>query len=82
MNYLTWVLIGIIILWMITFVFLFIFGCGTHFEAIWGSRQDLIKYCGNGLQREEGLYVSEFITNILLVVIPLPTVSAIGPMTN
>jgi hypothetical protein len=62
---------------MLTFVFVMAFNCGIHFQYNWGSRYDLITYCGNGLRKEEGLYVSEFITNFLLVVLPLPTVSAI-----
>jgi len=80
MNYLTWLLTGIIIVWMLTFVFVMAFNCGTHFGANWGSRIDLITFCGNGLQKEEGLYVSEFITNILLVVMPLPTVGSLDDL--
>ncbi|CAG8950862.1 hypothetical protein HYFRA_00003079 [Hymenoscyphus fraxineus] len=74
LNTLAWILVAIIIAWMLTFIFLTIWGCGTHYTANWGSLQDLITYCSNGLQREEALYVSEFVTNILLVALPIPTV--------
>ncbi|CAG8972832.1 hypothetical protein HYALB_00001251 [Hymenoscyphus albidus] len=73
LNTLAWILVAIIIAWMLTFIFLTIWGCGTHYTANWGSLQDLITYCSNGLQREEALYVSEFVTNILLVALPIPT---------
>ncbi|KAH8663036.1 hypothetical protein BGZ60DRAFT_454850 [Tricladium varicosporioides] len=73
-SHFTWALIAIIIAWGVTFTFSIIFSCGTHFHAHWGSRLDLITYCPDGLKRQEGLYVTEFITNVLLIVLPLPTV--------
>lgn len=74
-NIATWVLIGIIIAWTITFVFVFIFDCGSHVSAEWGSREALSLYCGAGLKHEEALYISEFITNVLLLLAPIPAVS-------
>ena len=74
-NIVTWVLITIIISWAITFVFMFIFNCGSHVAAEWGTREELTLYCGDGLKHEEGLYVSEFLTNILLVLAPIIPVS-------
>jgi hypothetical protein len=82
LHYLTLALIGIVIAWMVTFIFVMAFNCGTNFQYNWGSRYDLINYCGNGLQKEEGLYVSEFVTNVLLVILPLPTVSAVSLYSN
>jgi hypothetical protein len=74
-NVITWALIAIIISWAISFVFLFIFDCGSHVAAEWGTRGELALYCGDGLKHEEGLYVSEFLTNILLVLAPIIPVS-------
>lgn len=75
-NFLTWGMIAVIISWTTTFVFMFTFGCGgEHIKAYWGSLQDIITYCGNGLLYEKALYISEFLTNVLLLVMPLPIVS-------
>jgi len=71
---LTWIMTGFVVAWTVCFLFMFIFGCGTHVSAFWGSRLDLITYCGKGLQYEEGLYISEFVINFLLLVMPLPTI--------
>lgn len=73
-NVATWLLIVIVTAWTITFLFVFIFSCGLHFSAMWGSRADLIQYCSNGLLHEEGLYISEFLTNVLLLLAPIPSV--------
>ncbi|KAF4627821.1 hypothetical protein G7Y89_g10325 [Cudoniella acicularis] len=73
-SFLSWLLISITALWTLAFFFLFIFSCGTHVSANWGSRDDLLKYCREGLKHEQSLYVSEFVITILLVVLPLPTI--------
>ncbi|KAF7879466.1 hypothetical protein EAF04_000662 [Stromatinia cepivora] len=70
----TWISLGIVVAWTIAFFFFFLFLCGTHFSAAWGSRAGLILYCSNSLGKEEGLYISEFLINILLVVMPMPVI--------
>ncbi|CAD6442781.1 52bb9083-da87-4a05-81e2-c3b26ebec9d6 [Sclerotinia trifoliorum] len=73
-SILVWISFGIVVAWTITFFLLFLFLCGTHFSAAWGSRAGLIRYCSNSLKKEEGLYISEFLINILLVVMPMPMI--------
>ncbi|PQE30284.1 plasma membrane Pth11 protein [Rutstroemia sp. NJR-2017a WRK4] len=74
-NVITWVYLGLNFAWTIAFFFLFLFLCGTHFRAAWGSRFDLITYCTNSLQKEEGLYISEYLMNILLLIMPIPALT-------
>ncbi|KAG9230530.1 hypothetical protein BJ875DRAFT_384915, partial [Amylocarpus encephaloides] len=73
-SYLAWCLMGIVAIWMLVFPFVIAFNCGTQFHYMWGSTQDLIAHCGNGIKKQEALYVSEFVTNVLLVILPIPTI--------
>jgi hypothetical protein len=74
-SHFTWMLAAINIGWGIAFFFSEAFGCGSNFQAHWGSRVDLMEYCKNSLNREMGLYISEFIINITLIIAPIPIVS-------
>ncbi|CAD6445428.1 d50c81d9-2706-463f-b1d0-bde9585233ce [Sclerotinia trifoliorum] len=70
----TWTLIAIIISWSITFFLLFIFDCGIHTSAQWGSEAELARYCPDGIKHEEALYISEFFTNVVLALAPIPSI--------
>ncbi|KUJ09335.1 uncharacterized protein LY89DRAFT_690381 [Mollisia scopiformis] len=71
---LTWTMIAVVMAWTVCFEFMFIFGCGKHISAFWGSRLDLATYCAKGLTYDEAMFTSEFILNIILLVMPLPTI--------
>lgn len=65
--------IGIVVLWTIAYFFGFIFGCGTHFSANWGSVADEA-YCKALLDMDNSFVVSDVITDVLILCLPLPVV--------
>lgn len=73
-DWATKVSISVVILWTLTFLFGFLFGCGTHFSAAWGSLNDAALYCGATLDLDNALVVSDLITDILILCLPLPVV--------
>ena len=70
----TQLFIVIVIVWTVAFYFAFAFVCGKHFSAYWGNVLVSGKYCPHGLQINEGLLVSDFITDVAVLCVPLPMV--------
>lgn len=69
----------VVSLWFVGFFFAWIFGCGTHIDKNWGSREDLILYCkirSTGLTN--GYIVSDLIIDIFVLLMPLPFVSLVS----
>ena len=71
-----------IILWSVAFFLGFVFGCGVHVPANWGPREDLIEYCPWRLKLTNGYLVSDVILDLILLVVPLPVVSAFAFLLN
>jgi len=69
----TRVAIVISISWTLAFLLVQIFSCGVHFEYHWGplSQQHL---CHGGLPFLEGLMISDFITDFLVLFLPFPMI--------
>lgn len=65
---------SVVILWTISFFFGFVFSCGTHFSAAWGSLEESAKYCRE-LHLDNPFVVSDLVTDIMILCIPLPVVS-------
>ena len=74
-DWITKVAIAIVLLWTIGFFFAFIFPCGTHFFADWGSIQSLVTYCRPSEDLGKAFVISDLITDIMVLCIPLPVVS-------
>lgn len=74
-DWATKITIFVVILWTLTFLFGFIFSCGTHFSAAWGSLKNDAMYCGAALDLDDAFVVSDLITDILVLCLPLPVVS-------
>ena len=68
-------MIGATIVWTIIMEFLFIFRCGTNFNANWGTIQESQEYCSDGNQRQVGFTVTDVFADLVLLVLPLPIVS-------
>ena len=68
------VTIAIVVMWTITFFFGGIFNCGTHIFANWGSEQDILLYCVNATYFTSALVVSDLITDMIVLCLPLPLV--------
>ena len=70
-------LLGIIGLWSVTYVFGWIFGCGSHVSANWGSLEQLSLYCTASIGGiTNSFMISDLIVDVLVLVLPLPVVSS------
>lgn len=76
-DWATRISIAVIILWTITFFFGFMFGCGTHFFANWGSVQDEA-YCTALLDLDNAYVVSDLVTDVMILCLPLPVVGTLS----
>ena len=74
-DWATKVCVSINILWTISFFFGTLFSCGTHFSAAWGSLEDDALYCGAGMQLNSPFVISDLITDVVILCLPLPVVS-------
>ena len=78
----TKVLALIVFLWSITFFLIYIFACGGHVTAHWGSLVEQSKYCDTiGCTSEEGFAVSDMIINVFEITPPLPLVRSSKAIT-
>ena len=68
----------VLFLWSLTFVLIIIFPCGRHMYANWGTPASQMAYCDAiGHTSEEGLAASDLILDVVLLVLPLPSVSTV-----
>ncbi|KAI5920752.1 hypothetical protein F4810DRAFT_681869 [Camillea tinctor] len=68
--------------WTIAYILAIAFDCDTTFQAHWGSISDLFTYCHGGypVQRiYESLLISDLITDVIILALPMPRVSFIDP---
>ena len=72
-NVVTNVATAIVILWTIGFLLVQIFSCRSHFDYNWGPLADQA-HCVGGLPFLEGLMISDFITDFLVLFLPFPLV--------
>ncbi|KAK9439699.1 hypothetical protein VB005_07858 [Metarhizium brunneum] len=71
------VLVGFMVLiglWTVAFFFATVFYCKTNFFAIWGSALDLMTFCTKGMLRSLALCISDFITDVFIIVFPIPLI--------
>lgn len=67
--------IATVILWTVGCLFGFIFSCGTHIFASWSSVRDGVTYCGPSANVDSAFVVSDLITDVMVLCLPLPVVS-------
>ena len=65
--------IAIVTLLTIAFLFAQVFTCGTHFPNNWGPLIDAV-HCANSDMIADGLFVSDFLTDFLVLILPIPIV--------
>ena len=66
--------IAIIIVWTTAFGLGAIFLCGTDFTAAWGTVATVESKCPAQLLFLQGFAISDFITDFIILVLPLPMV--------
>lgn len=67
-------LIVLLAAWTIAFLFANIFQCGIHISALWGSAEGIGRYCKTSGPASYGFVVSDIITDVLVLVSPIPIV--------
>lgn len=67
--------IVIITIMMIGFFFATLFECGSHISAMWQSAMALETYCANTESYDYGFAISDFITDVVILAMPIPLVS-------
>ena len=76
--YLTIVMLVLISCWTIIFFFLFVFYCGSNVWAEWSTVMDLATNCPNGPAYQQGLAISDFLMDIMVILLPVPLVCTCG----
>ncbi|MCJ1471056.1 hypothetical protein MMC07_009704 [Pseudocyphellaria aurata] len=70
----TCIAIVITIAWAVSFFFAILFHCGRHFGAWRTAVVELNQYCGESLAIPYGWAISDFLTDVLVVLLPLPQI--------
>ncbi|KAM7196229.1 hypothetical protein V8F33_006341 [Rhypophila sp. PSN 637] len=72
LNIVVLITAAIIVVWMTIFQFLTGFQCGTHFTALWDGTY--LEYCTISFPFLIGLAISDFLLDVWIVSIPIPSV--------
>lgn len=73
-NIITLSMVTIVVLWLITFLGLFIFGCKSHVDYHWGNLAQISSSCYHPFRQELGMAFSDLILDILIFILPFPMV--------
>ena len=73
-DWVTIVAIVVTVVWTITFFFGNMFACGIHVSAVWSSAHDAKLYCLTQFKLSNALVVSDLVTDIIILFMPLPVV--------
>lgn len=64
----------VIVFWSAAFFLAHVFGCGTHMAYLWTSPATLEEHCVNLGELSLGFGVSDVLTDIMTLAIPIPIV--------
>ena len=73
-NVVTALVIMIIILWTFGFFFAVLFACKGNFAAWWTTEATIISACVKTVQLEYAFAVSDFVIDVIVLVLPIPMV--------
>lgn len=74
-NPLMWAVIALITAWMLAFFFALLLACKAYsgeWSAWWGSITDLTTKCVETEKLETALVVTDFLTDVLILLLPIP----------
>lgn len=74
-NIASWTLIGVVIVWAMTFVIAILSACGTRLMANFGTLGDLKTECVDTFSILIALAASDVTVDLIILAIPLPLVS-------
>ena len=69
--------VAIVVAWTVSFFFAQMFACGIHFEYLWTTFPNQLNHgkCVKTLIMQNAFAISDFITDLIVLVFPLPFVS-------
>lgn len=70
----SWITIGVIILWIVAFFVTIATACGKHFEANWASLGVLKQECVDTFRMLLTYTVTDVAVDLVVIVIPIPLV--------
>ena len=68
----------IVALWLVAFLLLTGFQCGSHFSALWNGTY--VKYCTVSFPFLYGLVISDFVLDVWILALPVPPVSPLDAL--
>ncbi|KAI2601838.1 hypothetical protein GGR54DRAFT_580533 [Hypoxylon sp. NC1633] len=74
LNRLLTTFIVLVAMWAIAFFFAGLFQCGENFSLIWGSQMELLARCYSTRKLILTLCITDFITDVFIMLIPVPLV--------
>jgi hypothetical protein len=74
LKWIIWTIIALCTIWGIAFFFSFLFVCGTHFTAFWGTPKTFKTHCGRILPENYWLAITDFILDAVIFLIPIPLI--------
>ena len=75
-----WSLIALVSIWTVTFFFALLLACKGDWSAWWGSVLDFSTKCVEILKLEFALVTTDFIADVLVVIVPIPKVMSLFSM--
>lgn len=65
---------GLAAVWTTAFFFAELFQCGTDIWALTSSTMDTVTYCGNTSNIDFALALTDFVTDVVIFIVPIPLV--------
>jgi len=81
-RFISTVVIITVIVWVTTFFFWFLLSCGTHFSSRWTTMHTLHRMCPSDDRSDFALAISDFITDVFILTLPIPMVWQLHMNTN
>lgn len=75
MNLAIWSMIVIVTMWTLAFFLRYLFACGVQFSIWWSNAMNVMTLCGDFNFILNALAVSDFVCDMILLILPLPIVS-------
>lgn len=73
-NITIWAMIIVVTLWTLAFFLRYLFACGVHFSIWWTNAMNIMTLCGDFNLILNALAVSDFVCDLVVLIIPIPTV--------
>ena len=64
----------LVVVWSVGFTFAMVFQCGKEFWALFSTAENLIEHCVKTLELAEAFVISDVITDLMILCLPLPMV--------